>query len=196
MADDGTQLFNVEDASGHVIGSFNAYDTITGDFFGSYTEAALVTKDLGTVANDPGVGSIFNTMYYLGAESVYSDVTSASGNLITDTIITPFGNFDIPTTFDAALVETTSAIDLPGGDQLDPVGALDYTGVNGLPPVDAAVQVRRRSITRTPTARPALSVPSSRTPWTSSMTPPKQSGHLRIGSGRSNRLGIRDRHLR
>lgn len=140
MADDGTQLFNVEDASGHVIGSFNAEDTITGDFFGSYTEAVLVTKDLGTVANDPGVGSIFNTMYYLGVESVYSDVISASGHEITDTIVTPFGNFDIPTTFDAVQVETTSAIELPGGDVLDPTGALAYTGVNGLPPVDAAVQ--------------------------------------------------------
>ena len=140
MADDGTQVFNVENASGQVIGSFNAENTITGDFFGSYTEAALVTKDLGTVANDPGVGSIFNTMNYLGSESVYSDVTSASGNEITDTIVTPLGNFDIPITFDAAQVETTSAIDLPGGDQLDPTGALDYTGVNGLPPVDAAVQ--------------------------------------------------------
>jgi hypothetical protein len=133
-------LFDVEDASGHVIGSFNAYDTITGDFFGSYTEAVLVTKDLGTVANDPGVGSIFNTMYYLGSDSVYSDVTSPSGNVITDTFITPFGNFEIPTTFDAVQVETTSAIDLPGGDVLAPVGALEYTGVNGLPPVDAAVQ--------------------------------------------------------
>jgi len=140
MADDGAQLFNVEDASGHVIGSFNADDTITGDFFGSYTEAALVTSDITGAANDPGVGSIFNTMYYLGGESVYSDVISASGHEITDTIVTPFGNFDIPTTFDAAQVETTSAIDLPGGDQLDPTGALDYTGVNGLPPVDAAVQ--------------------------------------------------------
>jgi hypothetical protein len=140
MADDGTQLFNVEDASGHVIGSFNADDTITGDFFGSYTEAVLVTKDLGTVANDPGVGSIFNTMYYLGTESVYSDVIPASGHEITDTIVTPFGNFDIPTTFDAVQVETTSAIELPGGDVLDPTGALAYTGVNGLPPVDAAVQ--------------------------------------------------------
>jgi hypothetical protein len=140
MADDGTQVFNVEDASGQVIGSFSAEDTITGDFFGSYTEAVLVTKDLGTVANDPGVGSIFNTMYYLGSESVYSDVTSASGNTITDTLVTPFGNFDIPTTFDAAQVETTSAIDLPSGDHLDPSSALAYTGVNGLPPVDAAVQ--------------------------------------------------------
>jgi hypothetical protein len=140
MANDGTQVFNVENASGQVIGSFNAENTITGDFFGSYTEAALVTKDLGTVANDPGVGSIFNTMYYLGGESVYSDVISASGHEITDTIVTPFGNFDIPTAFDAAQVETTSAIDLPGGDHLDPSGALDYTGVNGLPPVDAAVQ--------------------------------------------------------
>ena len=140
MADDGTQVFDVDNASGNMIGSFNADDTITGDFFGSYTEAVLVTKDLGTVANDPGVGSIFNTMYYLGGESVYSDVTSASGHEITDTIVTPFGNFDIPTTFDAAQVETTSAIDLPGGDVLDPTGALAYTGVNGLPPVDAAVQ--------------------------------------------------------
>jgi hypothetical protein len=140
MADQGTQVFNVENASGIVIGSFNADDTITGDFFGSYTEAALVTSDITGAANDPGVGSIFNTMYYLGSESVYSDVTSASGNVITDTIVTPFGNFEIPTTFDAAQVETTSAIDLPGGDHLDPTGALDFTGVNGLPPVDAAVQ--------------------------------------------------------
>jgi hypothetical protein len=140
MADDGTQVFKVEDASGAVIGSFNAEDTITGDFFGSYTEAVLVTSDATGAANDPGVGSIFNTMYYLGSESVYSDVTSASGHDITDTVITPFGNFDIPTTFDATQVETTSAIDLPGGDQLDPTGALNYTGVNGLPPVDAAVQ--------------------------------------------------------
>ena len=140
MADDGAQVFDVDNASGTMIGSFNADDTITGDFFGSYTEAALVTKDLGTVANDPGVGSIFNTMYYLGVESVYSDVTSPSGDAITDTIVTPFGNFDIPTAFDAAQVETTSAIDLPGGDDLVPTGALNYTGVNGLPPVDAAVQ--------------------------------------------------------
>src|ERR1700744_3404448 len=140
MADDGTQLFNVADASGHEIGSFNAYDTITGDFFGSYTEAVLVTKDLGTVANDPGVGSIFNTMYYLGSDSVYSDVTSPSGNVITDTFVTPFGNFEIPTTFDAVQVETTSAIDLPGGDHPDTIGPLGFTRVNGLPPVDAAVQ--------------------------------------------------------
>jgi hypothetical protein len=140
MADDGTQVFNVEDASGHVIGSFNAENTITGDFFGSYTEAALVTSYITGAANDPGIGSIFNTMYYLGVESVYSDLISASGNVVTETIVTPFGNFDIPTTFDAAQVETTSAIELPGGDVLDPTGALAYTGVNGLPPVDAAVQ--------------------------------------------------------
>jgi hypothetical protein len=140
MADDGTQVFDVDNASGNMIASFNADNTITGDFFGSYTEAALVTSDITGAANDPGVGSIFNTMYYLGIESVYSDVTSPSGNVVTDTIVTPFGNFDIPTTFDATQVETTSAIDLPGGHDLDPVGALHYTGVNGLPPVDAAVQ--------------------------------------------------------
>src|ERR1700742_273 len=140
MADDGPQVFNVADASRHVIGIFNAYDWITGDFFGSYTEAVLVTKDLGTVANDPGVGSIFNTMYYLGSHSGYSHVTSPSGNVITDTFVTPFGNFEIPTTFDAVQVETTSAIDLPGGGHLLATVGLEFTGVNGLPPVDAAVQ--------------------------------------------------------
>jgi hypothetical protein len=140
MADQGTQVFDVDNASGTPIGSFDADDTITGDSFGSYTEAVLVTKDLGTVANDPGVGSIFNTAYYLGSEIFYSDITSPSGNVITDELETPFGDLDIPTTFDAAEVETTSAIDLPDGDDLDPASKLDYTGVNGIPPVDAAVQ--------------------------------------------------------
>ncbi len=44
------------------------------------------------VANDPGVGSIFNTMYYLGSESVYSDVTSQpGGKKYTDTMHHPVG---------------------------------------------------------------------------------------------------------
>ena len=53
---------------------------------------------------------------------------------------TPFGNFEIPTTFEAAQAEDTAAIDLPGGDHLTPLGTLDFTGVNGLPPVDVGVQ--------------------------------------------------------
>jgi hypothetical protein len=145
MADQGTQAFDVDDASGTAVGSFNADNTITADLLGAYTEAVLVTKDLSgtvgtTIGDTPGVGSIFNTMTYDGIENVYADLTSSSGNSISDVVVTPLGDFSIPTTFDAAQVETTAAIDLPDGDELDPSGSLDYNGVNGLPPVDAAVQ--------------------------------------------------------
>jgi hypothetical protein len=145
MADQGTQTFDVDNASGTAVGSFNADNTITADLLGAYTEAVLVTKDLSgtvgiTIGDTPSVGSIFNTITDDGIENVYADLTSSSGNNISDVVVTPLGNFSIPTTFDAAQVETTAAIDLPDGDDLDPSGSLDYNGINGLPPVDAAVQ--------------------------------------------------------
>ena len=38
-----------------------------------------------------------------GFETVYSDlISSTRSNVITDTFVTPFGDFAIPTTFDAA----------------------------------------------------------------------------------------------
>ena len=145
MADQGTQAFDVDNASGTAVGSFNADNTITADLLGAYTEAVLVTKDLSgtvgtTIGDTPSVGSIFNTITDDGIENVYADLTSSSGNNISDVVVTPLGDFSIPTTFDAAQVETTAAIDLPDGDDLDPSGSLDYNGINGLPPVDAAVQ--------------------------------------------------------
>jgi hypothetical protein len=72
---------------------------------------------------------------------VYSDLVGSNGAyVITDTLDTPFGDYEIPTAFDAAQAETTSAIDLPGGEDLDPTGSLDYTGINGIPPADVGVQ--------------------------------------------------------
>ena len=87
----------------------------------------LVTKDLagtvGTTALDtPAVGSIVNTIGYRSARDWCTPTllgTNGDTNLITDTLDTPFGNFEIPTTFDAAQAEATAAIDLPGGDDLD-----------------------------------------------------------------------------
>jgi hypothetical protein len=138
----GTQIFDLNNNLG---AAFDADETTSSDIGSTYTEAALVTRDLsgtvGTAVGDtPAVGSIFNTMNLGGYESVYSDLTSSSGNVITDTIETPSGDFTIPETFDAALAETTSAISIPDGDQLSPVGSLDFTGINGLPPLDVAVQ--------------------------------------------------------
>jgi hypothetical protein len=144
----GDQLFDVDNAAGTAVGSFDADETTTTDAIGTYTEAVLVTKDLGdttvgTAAGDtPAVGSIFNTIDFDGIENFYSDVVSTTGgaDVITDTVETPLGDFTIPTTFDAAQAEDTAAIDLPDGEDLDPTGTLDFTGVNGLPPIDVDVQ--------------------------------------------------------
>ena len=140
----GTQYFDVDNSTNP---AFYAVNTTTADVLGTYTEAVLVTKDLegtvGTTALDtPAVGSIVNTIRAGDIELVYSELLGTNGgpNLITDTLDTPFGNFEIPTAFEAAQAEDTAAIDLPGGDHLTPLGTLDFTGVNGLPPVDVGVQ--------------------------------------------------------
>ncbi len=143
VAMEGTQQFFVDNSAKP---AFDADDTVTADTLGTYTEAVLVTKDLegvvGTAAGDtPAVGSIINTIGYAGMDLVYSDLLGSNGAyVVTDTLYTPFGDYVIPTTFAASQAEDTAAIDVPGGDDLTPLGTLDYTGVNGLPPVDVAVQ--------------------------------------------------------
>lgn len=144
----GTQAF---DLGGNESNLFDTANTLTTDGVGTYTEAVLVTQDVagtaGTAAGDiPAVGSIFNTIDYGGDELVYSDLVGKSGSdVITDTLVTPYGDYDIPTTFDAADAETLSnnaTIDLSDGGVITPVAdsGLIYTGINGLPPVDVGVQ--------------------------------------------------------
>jgi hypothetical protein len=139
----GTQTFDVNNASGTGIGSFNAVDTTTTDGYGTYTEAVLATSP--STDGSIGAGSIFNTMDLFGTDSIYSDVVPASGtgaDTITETISTSLGSFTIPDTFDAAKVETISdsPITLPSGMTFDPTTELNFTGINGLPPVDVGVQ--------------------------------------------------------
>jgi hypothetical protein len=146
----GDQTFNVDNAAGANVGSFGADETTTSDGLGTYTEAVLVTSDsgtAGTAAGDvPPVGSIFNTVNYAGIENIYSDLTSATGgaDTISDTVVTPLGDFSIPVTFDAAAAETPVSVDLPDGEDivLDPHPSTPdlITGINGLPPGDVAVQ--------------------------------------------------------
>jgi hypothetical protein len=141
----GSQPFYV-DGSDSV--AFNADNTITQDVLGTYTEAVLVTSDapgttIGTAVGDiPAVGSVFNTINFDGIQNVYSDLISTSGgaDAITDTLKTPLGDFVIPITFDAAKAEVTDVVHLPDGAELTPVGALDYSGINGLPPENVSIQ--------------------------------------------------------
>jgi hypothetical protein len=140
----GIQTFDVDKNLG---AAFDTDETTTTDFFGTHTEAVLVYEELtgsvGTAGGEtPAVGSVFNTITLGDVENVYSDLTSMTGgaNVITDTVVTPSGDFTIPVTFDAAEAEVSAPIDLPDGDDFVPTGTLDFTGINGLPPGDVAVQ--------------------------------------------------------
>jgi hypothetical protein len=120
VAIQGTQEFDVVNSSGTVVGTFDADVTTTSsDVYGESTEALLVTSDVsgtsGTAAGDvPAVGSEIDVATDgLGLETVYSDLASTTGaGVISGTLLTPFGDLAIPTTFDAAsgLVADTIAL--------------------------------------------------------------------------------------
>lgn len=152
----GNQEFNLLGPDGtSVVGSFDAVQTNTSDFFGNYTEALLVTNDvLGTPGTDltqpgavPAVGSIFNVFYY-GSDDhyyIYSDLASpsADGNdAISDYRVHPNGDVStVHTNFEATQVLSTHSILLPSENyQFVPTGTEEYWGVNGLPPADVSVQ--------------------------------------------------------
>ena len=154
---DGDQLFDVDDttlgttSNPDTVGTFEADESTSSDAFGDTNQELLVTSDVsgtsGTAAGDtPPVGSVFD-FYTFGDgsfENIYSDLPSPSGNVITDTLVTPFGDIDIPTTFDAtAEIHDANIATIPVGDgydiAVDP-GHGELTGVNGLPPIDVAFE--------------------------------------------------------
>jgi len=145
----GTQLFDVDNSEGTVIGSFTGYVTTTTDAAGTNTEAILVSQDLsgtaGTAAGDvPAVGSVIDSIDYdKGAyPEIYTDLVSTTGgaNVISTIHTSPLGDFSIPTTLDAVSAESDSSpIPFDGGD-ITPAGQETFTGINGLPPADVAIQ--------------------------------------------------------
>ena len=87
----------------HASGSFTADVTNTLDEFNDSTETILVTSS--TDAATPAAGSEFEIVNLgYGFESVYSDIASATpgGDTIMETLVTPFGDFSMPPSFDAA----------------------------------------------------------------------------------------------
>jgi len=97
----GGQDFAFSD--GAVTGSFTADVTNTLDEFNDTTETILVTS-----STDPALlpqGSEFEIVNFgYGTESVYSDIASATAghDVITETLVTPFGDISMPPSFDAA----------------------------------------------------------------------------------------------
>jgi hypothetical protein len=103
----------------------------------------LVVNSYNLDVPDHSVIDILN--FGAGYENVYADLPGlgAGGtNLITDTVVTPFGNFDVPVTFDAAALDVAiSGASVSWAELLDPSGfaaALDadwttfFTDLGGL----------------------------------------------------------------
>jgi hypothetical protein len=87
------------------VGTFNADTNYISTSWG-WTNSELLVDQGGLSGTHPEVGSVFDTLNFGGGfENVYTDLVGAGtngANLITDVFDTPFGDFAIPTTFDAA----------------------------------------------------------------------------------------------
>ena len=142
----GYQAFNVMDGATQV-GTFQADVTDTADYLANSSQALLVTSSTG---DGPAVGSVFNTFFVGDLESVYSAIPNGDGtDTVTDTIVTPWGNINLPTTFDAAnglpeILNGTSHLGQDISTNSFDISATDapstIVGVDGLPPEDVVIQ--------------------------------------------------------
>jgi hypothetical protein len=144
-ATQGSQEFATAD------GTFDGDTVTTWDFMGNATEAILVTSASGTTGTAAGevppVGSVFNiiTTDFPGYYLVYSDLASTTpggANDITDTLVTPYRDINVPTTFDATADIDAGPTAVPLSDDYDivPASPEEFSGINGLPPLDVAIQ--------------------------------------------------------
>lgn len=114
----GTQVYDVTDPTGAIAGQFDGVSTHEIDALGLSNEEILVTTNTtgDTSTDDPTVG-FFGTLSGYGYENVYSDVvgTDGAGNTVTDTLVTPFGDLNIPISFDATTALTAAEFLFPTG---------------------------------------------------------------------------------
>jgi hypothetical protein len=106
----GTDVFAAEQSNPAItFGTFNADVTTLTTSWGVENQEIVVTGGQLGVLTVP-TGSVFDlTNFGFGFENEYSDVIGVP-NTITDVFVTPFGDFNIPTAFDAI----ASLIDMPG----------------------------------------------------------------------------------
>jgi hypothetical protein len=109
----GTAVFDANQGNPFVtLGEFNAdVNTFTTSWGYENQEIVVTSGQLGALSVP--TGSIFDFASFGGGfGNEYSDIIGVGpggANAIADTFITPFGDFNIPTTFDAAAL-----LDMPG----------------------------------------------------------------------------------
>ncbi|RZT19323.1 hypothetical protein EV589_3589 [Mycobacterium sp. BK558] len=149
----GTQTFGLYDKdTDELIGKFEGVVTVTSDFWGTTSEAIIVTEDYGDV-NSVGVkagqippeGSVYNIIYWRDA-SEYALYYSKpqDGKDLTKTLLisqTRRGQVvnELPINFNASDEPDRDSYTV-GGYTLKPTSEIIYTGVNGLPPREVIVQ--------------------------------------------------------
>lgn len=150
----GIQDYDVNDATGQNLGDFSGVSFNDVNALGQTNQEILVDAYSGfrgggggfhggaADANTPPIGSFFDTANYgHGFENVYSDVaaTDASPQSITDTFVTPFGDVNVPTSFDAAGA-------LPAAKFTFPTGSANLADYSYVP--DSSYQEQVNSISR------------------------------------------------
>lgn len=131
---EGDQSFDVTSGTGSGatdLGNVTASEDVTNLFGGIHnTEFTITGVDPAsgaTAADLPAVGTVYDVANFgNGFENIYTDIPGADGaaNTITDTLVTPFGDFNIPTDFDAAAL-------LDPGDAFSGVSALGADAAGG-----------------------------------------------------------------
>ncbi|TGD85034.1 hypothetical protein BayCH28_22840 [Mycolicibacterium sp. CH28] len=144
----GSQVFNIYDSDGNVVGSFEGVFTVTSDITGLYTEAIQVTSNDGTnVGTDAGqvptVGTVYNVIYEGSDDNyvLYTSMPSESGDVISVIRVTPDGATTVAEDYlDASSEPTGHSLSTPSGLVFVAASDLIVSGVNGLPPREVQVQ--------------------------------------------------------
>jgi hypothetical protein len=138
----GHNVFDYNDLTTNNSGEFNGLESTSTAGYGDVNQLVYVTSDL-SGSSAPPAGSIFDTSNLGdGNVDVYSDIYSPSGDTITYTVETPYGDYTIPTTFDAAKINVADAggVTIGNGDIIDPDGSQAVSAVTGIPPLFIADQ--------------------------------------------------------
>lgn len=147
----GRQMFDILDSAGKSVGNFEGEFTTTSDIISIYTQAILVTANDGVnVGTKPGqtppIGTVYNVAYF-GSDDVYlvyASMPQKSGDVISITLKTPLGIWDVPpavfNSFNASTEPAIKSLTAPGGQKFVATSAQIPAGVNGLPPRDVQTQ--------------------------------------------------------
>lgn len=146
----GTQKFGIyDDETGTLIGTFDGVTTVTSDFWGTTSQAIIVTSVDGPSGVEDGmippVGSVYNIIYWKDETeyALYYSLPQEGKDVVKTLLIsqTRKGQVvdELPLGFNASDEPDRDSYTV-GDYTFKPTSDIIYTGVNGLPPREVIVQ--------------------------------------------------------